>query len=59
MNTTKKHEAEIEVYKNWKLHNKLCQIHYAKKSFLMVYIGTHDCYENIKIKFWSTISVLT
>ena len=22
----------------------------AKKSFLMVYIGTCDCYENIKIK---------
>ena len=31
---------------------------YAKKSFLTVYVGTHDCYENTKIKFWSTISVL-
>ena len=23
-----------------------------KKSFLMVYVGTYDCYENIKIKHW-------
>ena len=29
-----------------------------KKPFLMVYIGTYDCYENIKIKLWSTISIL-
>ena len=29
-----------------------------KKSFLMVYIGTYDCYENIKTKLWSTISIL-
>ena len=29
-----------------------------KKSFLMVYIGTYDSYENIKIKLWSTISIL-
>ena len=34
------------------------QIHYAKKSFLRVYIGMCDCYENIKIKLWSTISIL-
>ena len=39
--------------------NKLHQIHYAKESFLMVYIGTYDCYENIKINVWSTISILT
>ena len=31
---------------------------YAKTIFLMVYVGTYDCYENIKIKFWSTISIL-
>ena len=24
----------------------------------MVYVGTHDCYENINIKLWSTISKL-
>ena len=24
----------------------------------MVYDGTYDCYENIKIKLWSTISIL-
>ena len=24
----------------------------------MVYVGTCDCYENIKIKLWSTISIL-
>ena len=24
-------------------------MHYAKKSFLMVYVGMYDCYENIKI----------
>ena len=24
----------------------------------MVYIGTHDCYENIKLKLWSTVSIL-
>ena len=29
-----------------------------KKSFLMVYFGVYDCYENIKIKFSSTISIL-
>ena len=29
-----------------------------KKSFLMVYVGTYDCYENIKTKLWSTISIL-
>ena len=29
-----------------------------KKSFLMVYLGAYDCYENIKIKLWSTISIL-
>ena len=29
-----------------------------KKSLLMVYVGTYDCYENIKIKLWSTISIL-
>ena len=39
--------------------NKLHQIHYAKKSFLMVYVGTYGCYENTKINVWSTISVLT
>ena len=37
----------IEDYQ--KLHKKLRQMHYAKKPFLMVYIGTYDCYENIKI----------
>ena len=41
-----------------KICNKLSQIHYAKKSFLMVYVGTCDCYENIKIKLWSSISIL-
>ena len=45
-----KSAAEIEVYENYKLRNKLHQIHYVKKSFLMVYVGTCDCYENIKIK---------
>ena len=29
---------------------KLRQIHYAEKTFLMVYVATYDCYENIKIK---------
>ena len=29
-----------------------------KKSLLMVYVGTYDCYKNIKIKLWSTISIL-
>ena len=29
-----------------------------KNSFLMVYVGTFDCYENIKTKLWSTISIL-
>ena len=53
-----KRAAEIEVYENFKLRNKLCQIHSAKKSFLMVYDGTYDCYENIKITLWSTISIL-
>ena len=24
----------------------------------MVYITTYDCYENIKLKFWFTISIL-
>ena len=24
----------------------------------MVYVGTHDCYENTNIKLWSTISKL-
>ena len=24
-------------------------MHYGKKSFLMVYVGTYDCFENIKI----------
>ena len=33
-------------------------MHYAKKSFLMVYVGKCNCYENIKIKLWSTISIL-
>ena len=32
-----------------KLCKKLRQMHYAKKSFLMVYVGMYDCYENIKI----------
>ena len=40
----------MEVHENEKLHNKLCQIYYAKKSFFMVSIGMCDCYENIKIK---------
>ena len=44
-----KRAAEIEVYENQKLGNKLRQIQYAKKSFLMVYVGTCDCCENIKI----------
>ena len=44
--------------KTKKLHKKLCQIHYAKKSFTMVYVGKYECYENIKIKLWSTISIL-
>ena len=29
-----------------------------KKSFLMVYVGMYDCCENIKIKLWSTLSIL-
>ena len=29
-----------------------------KKSFLMVCLGMYDCYENIKIKLWSTIVIL-
>ena len=29
-----------------------------KKSFSMVYVGTYDYYENIKIKLWSAISIL-
>ena len=33
-------------------------MHCAKKSFLVVYVGTCDCYENIKTKLWSTISKL-
>ena len=37
---------------------KLHQIHYAKKSFIMVYVGTYDCCKNIKMKFWSTITLL-
>ena len=49
-NTTKKRAAEIEVYENSKLRNKLHQMHSAKTSFLMVYVGTCDCYENIKMK---------
>ena len=33
--------------------------HCAKKHVCwMVYVGTYDCYENIKIKFWSRISLL-
>ena len=42
--------AEIAILQNQKLNKKLHQIHYAKKSFLMVYVGMYDCYENIKIK---------
>ena len=44
------------------LCNKLCKIHYThthtKKTFFMVYVETYDCYENIKIKLWSTVSIL-
>ena len=29
-----------------------------KKLFLMIYVGTYDCYENIKTKIRSTISIL-
>ena len=29
-----------------------------KKSFLMVYNGMYDCYENIKTKLWLTITIL-
>ena len=34
------------------------QIHYAKKSFFTVFVGMYECYENIKIKLRSTISIL-
>ena len=37
--------------KNMRLKMKSTKTkNYAKKSFLMVYGGTYDCYENIKIK---------
>ena len=42
-----------QVYKNLKLCKKLCQRHYVKKSFFMVYNGMYDCHENIKIQPWS------
>ena len=29
----------------------------SEKSFLLVYVGTYDCYKNIKIKFCSTINI--
>ena len=29
----------------------------SEKSFLLVYVGTYDCYKNIKIKFSSTINI--
>ena len=29
-----------------------------KKTFPMFYVGTYDCYENIKIKLWSTTRIL-
>ena len=31
---------------------------WLKKLFYIVYVGTYDYYENIKTKFWSTISKL-
>ena len=57
-NITKKRVAEIAILQNQKLNKELHQIHYAKKSFLMVYVGMYDCYEYIKIKHWSTITIL-
>ena len=45
-----KSKSYVKIYARYK--------NYAKKSFIMVYVGTYDCYENIKIKFWSTISLL-
>ena len=45
----KKRLAEIASLQTQKIHNRLCQIHYTKKTSFMVYIGTYDCYENIKI----------
>ena len=44
--------------KRYYILKKLCKIHYTKKSFLTVYVGTYYCYENIKIKFWYTVSIL-
>ena len=38
-NTTKKRAAEIEVYENLKLRNKLRQIHCAKNHFLWFTLG--------------------
>ena len=54
----------IEYYKKlygWNskfMKTKIMIKHYAKKSFLMVYLGMYDCYDNIKVKLWSTISIL-
>ena len=39
---------KYQVFEKQKLRNKLCQMHYANKSFLMVYVGLYDCYENMK-----------
>ena len=36
---SKKHAAEVEVYKNEKLQNKLRQIHYIKNYFLWFMLG--------------------
>ena len=41
---------KLQLYENQKLRKKLRQIHYPKKPFLMVYVGTYDCYEDIKRK---------
>ena len=48
-----------EIASLWKLKTKnyaRCTI--LQKLFLMIYIGTCECYENIRIKLWSTISIL-
>ena len=38
--------------------DKLHQIHYARKQFLIIYVGMYNCYENVKINLWSKFSIL-
>ena len=58
LNTTKKREAEIASLRKLKAMWQIMPDRLLKKSFLMVYVGIYDCYENIKMKLWSTISIL-